>query len=197
MTERLDDWITHIGRLEWSAFLLDEDWRVHWVSPQLKEQLGETDEVALRYGSHLVDAFISPAWRRTIHPDSQAEMLQQIGPYILSDLEERGRNFREILPEPLLGLAEYITPEECPDVVSFGFQYLDPRPDAGLDSYRVNLCFMALRDDAGSLYGYLVLFFMGMRPSLLELLVRGDEAMYERMANLQEPAQREGAILFC
>ena len=197
MTERLDNWITHIGRLEWSAFLLDDDWRLHWVSPQLKEQLGETDEVALHYGSHLVDAFLSPAWRRTIHPDSQAEMLQKIGPYILSDLEERGRNFQEILPEPLLGLAEYITPEEPPDAVSFGFQYLDPRPDAGLDSYRVNLCFMALRDEEGSIYGYLVLFFIGMRPSLLELLVRGDEAMYERMANLQEPAQREGAILFC
>ena len=197
MTERLDDWKTHIERLEWSALLLDDDWRVCWVSPQLKEQLGESDEVALRYGSHVVDAFLSPSWIRTVHPDSQADMLQHIGPYILSDLEERGRNLQEVLPEPLLGLAEYMTPKECPDVVSFGFQYVDPRPDAGLPGYRVNVCFMRLHDEAGDVYGYLILFFMGMRPSLMELLVRGDEAMYERMANLQEPAQREGAILFC
>lgn len=83
----------------------------------------------------MVDAFISEAWLRTVHPDSQADMLQRIGPYILSDLEERGRDFREILPEPLVGLAEYLIPKECPDVVSFTFQYIDPRPDAGLPGY--------------------------------------------------------------
>jgi class 3 adenylate cyclase len=36
-----------------------------------------------------------------------------------------------------------------------------------------------------------------MNPNLMALLVRGDQAMYQRMARLVEPARRETAVLFC
>ena len=38
--------------------------------------------------------------------------------------------------------------------------------------------------------------YLGLRPTLVSLLARGDEAMYERMAHLVEPGRRQAAILF-
>lgn len=94
-----------------------------------------------------------------MHPDSQADMLRRLRPYMLSDLERRGLDFHDVLPEPLAAVAEEITPQEAPEVLSFSFQYIDPRPGLDLPNYRVNICLFRLRDETGEVCGMMFLFF--------------------------------------
>ena len=62
---------------------------------------------------------------------------------------------------------------------------------------RVNLLMTPLYGEEGESIGSMGLGFISVRPGLVSLLARGDENMYERMANLVEPGSREAAILFC
>lgn len=197
MDPRIQEWIDQIERLQWVALFLDADWNLVWVSPMLKELQGATDEDLLGYGTHLLDAWCNDTWMRTVAPESQVEMLREFGPYILCDLQQRGRDPRDVLPDYLVPVLDEVEPKEPPEVLSSSMTYVDPKPDSGLASYKVNIFLANLRGEDGESYGRMMLFFVGMRPTLMELLVRGDEAMYERMAKLEQPGQREAVVLFC
>lgn len=54
-----------------------------------------------------------------------------------------------------------------------------------------------IHDERDERIGLLGLSYMGFRPTLVSLLARGDQAMYERMARLMQPQARQAAILFC
>lgn len=70
-------------------------------------------------------------------------------------------------------------------------------PGADLPAHRVDVLAIGIGDSSNEHRGILLLGYMSVRPSLVSLLARGDEAMYERMAKLVEPAPREAAVLFC
>ena len=193
-------WAAHIDRLQWSAMILDAEWRLQWASPQLREFIkdhGRFDTTELGYGLHVVEAFMKPAWINTVHPDSQAEMFLELAPFMLTDLQQRGRDPLEIIPEPFAQLVGQVEPTEIPSSWSTSFLYVDRLADTELPAYRVNVFFIRMNGDNGRPSGWLIFFFMGIRPNLLALLGRGDERMYERMASLVEPGPRQAAILFC
>ncbi|HEX2051310.1 MAG TPA: adenylate/guanylate cyclase domain-containing protein [Actinomycetota bacterium] len=193
----LADYADHLERLQWSALLVDEQWRLVWVSSSLKAFVGASSDAELGVGRHIVEAVTSETWMRTVAPDSQVEMFGVLMPFVLGDLRARSIDPAEILPERFHPLLEGVEPTPAPPVNSMSFAYVRPDGDTELPSYRVDVCMLRLRDDAGADLGWLCLFFMGVRPNLLELLARGDERMYERMARLVDPGPRQAAVLFC
>ncbi len=190
-------WAQHIEKLQWSAIVLDSKWRFVWASSEMAEFIGEDDGDKLGYGKHIAEAFLSDVWLRTVHPDSQVELFNQLAPYLLHDFAKRGRDPKDVLPEGFLPLLDGIEPRDPPAMDSVSFAYVNPSSDEDLPDYTVNGLFLRLNDEAGDLIGWLCVFFMDIRPNLLVLLARGDEQMYERMAKLVDPGPRQAAILFC
>ena len=193
----LQEWVDHIERLEWSVMILDSDWRLAWVSPELRAFIDAGEHADLGLGLHVAEAFLQDEWLRTVHPGSQMELFIELAPFFLDDFARRGRNPADILPEQFLPLIDQVEVREAPSIWSTSFMYVDPSGTEDLPAYRVNGCVVKLNGDDGSILGWLIIFFMGVRPNLLTLLARGDQEMYERMARLVEPGPHAAAILFC
>jgi class 3 adenylate cyclase len=168
----LAHWADLIESLRWAGFLLDRDRRLVWASSDLQRFMGLPPEDELGYGSHVVEAFGLDAWRQIATPESRSQLMSDLSPVLDSD-------------------APFTKPFQS------SFDYLEPGGESELPVMHVNLLVMPLRDGAGAFIGTFVLGFVGLRPGLVSLLARGDEEMYERMANLVEPSSREAAILFC
>lgn len=194
----LDQWAQQITSLKWSALILDPDWTLRWVSDQLKRFLRSQLDDELGVGKHIAEAFLTESWLKTVHPESQIEMAMRLGPYIRYDFDRRGWDLNRLdVPDMLRPVLEEIEPVEPPDVISWSFQYLGADNESDLPDYRVDACGFRMVDSSGNDVGMIVVTFMGVRPDLLALLARGDEAMYERMARLVEPGPHQAALLFC
>lgn len=193
---RLQAYADAIARLEWSALLLDDDWRLVWTSDELNTFMRVNEDSDLGFGLHIAEALLKDTWLAGIHPDSLADVFADVGPYLLYDFQQKNREPGEIMPPEFVGFLEGMEPKELPAVFLTRFVSVDPA-DRDLPPYPVNVCTLRLNDSDGSVVGWLAIFFMGVRPNLLSLLARGDEQMYERMARLVEPRPRQGAILFC
>ena len=195
--ERLAEWARHLERIQWAGAVIDADWRLQWVSPELRAFLGDVDDERLGVGKHVVEAFVMDPWLRMIDPESQAKIFLDIAPPVLSDYKQRVGDPSEVIPEHFRALVDQVEePGTLPDIITTSFRYVDPAsPDE--QPYSVNLFFVLLRGEGGELVGGLMISFMAVRPNLLTLLARGDERMYERMARLVEPSPRQAAVLFC
>jgi class 3 adenylate cyclase len=200
MTEQLDDrlreYAESMAKLRWSAWILDADWRLVWVSEEMKQFVRAGKDSDLGIGLNITEALVKDAWLSGIDPRSIQDVLEEVGPYMLANLKSQGRSAEEVLPDEFLGFVQGIEPADPPGIFLTQFQSIDPA-DPELPPYPVNVCAIRLNDPNGSLLGWLVIFFMAISPNLLALLARGDEQMYERMARLVEPRPRQGAILFC
>lgn len=190
----LAHWAELIGQVRWAGFLLDRGQRLVWVSPDLQRFLGSPPEDQLGYGMHVLDAWSLPVWRQIATPESRARLGTDLGPALLGDALDRG--LEPGLPESLRRSLDGADPRPFTKPVKSSFDYLEPDGDRELPVMRVNVLAMPLRNEADFI-GVLVLGYMSLRPELVSLLARGDEAMYERMAKLVEPQSREAAILFC
>lgn len=197
MDERFEEWAEHVEKLQWSAMILDAEWRFVWASRELKEFVGEHDDEKLGYGKHIVEAFLSDVWLRTVHPDSQVELFRELAPFFMKDFKERGVDPKDVFPDPFLSLLDGLEPREMPLMHSTSFAYVNPNTDEDLPDYRVNGLFLRLLGHDGAPVGCVFIFFMDIRPNLLVLLARGNDQMYERMAKLVDPGPRQAAIMFC
>jgi class 3 adenylate cyclase len=186
----------HIERLRWASILLDDDWRLVWVSPEMREFAGATGDAELGVGEHIVQAFFEGAMAGTVPLDSQVELFRQIAPFIAADVAKRGDDVIRAMPQAILELLRGVEPQEPPMVWSASLSYQNARLADGA-VHPVNLLFMRVADQDGRFVGWHLLSFMAVRPNLVSLLARGDESMYERMARLVEPGQRQAAVLFC
>lgn len=72
------------SELEWSALLIDDEWRLVWASEKLREFIGATDD-DLGYDRHVVDALLQEPWISGIAPESLEPLFEDAGPYILHD----------------------------------------------------------------------------------------------------------------
>ena len=196
MDAHLKDWADHMERLQWSAMVVDKDWRVAWVSSGLKHFVGADSDEATGVGKHIVEAFLSDTYLRTIAPEAQPKIISDLAPLFLNP-EILPGDPGDHLPADFLPFLEGIEPVELPYVWSNTFDYIDPAGDPDLPPYQVNSSYIRIHDNKGAPLGALVVFFMGVKPSLMALLSRGDEAMYERMARLVDPSPHQAAVLFC
>ncbi len=102
---RLQSWIRYLERTGWAAFVLDDNYRVVWVSDELNSFLEASEPEELGIGKHMIEAFFLPAWSSRMQPDSQVELFNQVVPYLLSD-EELKRATLEHVPDHLAGHLE-------------------------------------------------------------------------------------------
>jgi class 3 adenylate cyclase len=184
--------------MEWSAVLIDPDWNLLWVSRSLRGFLHAEDDADLGYGLNIVQAWTKEVWMRTATPESQLQLFHEMAPWLLTELASRGQDLQEILPEPFVSLVDQVepAPDPLPLLWSNSFEYQDP-VDSELPTYRVNFCGFRLNDDGGDRVGVALVFFSDVNPNLMQLLVRGDQEMHQRMARLVDPQPREAVVLFC
>jgi class 3 adenylate cyclase len=189
-------WAKAIEDVGWAGLLLDGDFRLVWLSEEIFHLLGAPPEQELGFGKHALEAFANDRWLQIATPESQARFFTDIAPFILEHAREQGIHLPEILPAPLLQFIDQVRSVPLPPVVHASIDYIDPYSH-GSSVYPVDMMFLGLRDEGGAMYGVLGLTFMGVRPYLVSLLARGNQPMYERMANLHDPGSREAAVLFC
>ncbi|MEA2488159.1 MAG: adenylate cyclase [Actinomycetota bacterium] len=189
---RLSLMADELNALQWSALLLDADFNVVCVTEELKEFVGVFDEKALGYGQHVVTAFLRDEWRDTLATDSQIAIFTQLMPMFLDRVPGGIETFAAELPSPFDELVASLEPQPLVSALRGRFDYLQP----GIPPYPVDFLGFPVSAPEGEMYGYLIIMYIALRPTLVSLLARGDAAMYERMADLVNPERHQAAILF-
>lgn len=179
----------------WSALLLDSEWRVRWVSEELRSFVSDDPDADFGVGKHIAEAVVRSPWIEAVNPDSVGAFVEGLAPYAHAELRRRQVRLEDVLPADILPLFDAVEPVEPPASWSMTFSYLPPNaaPDEGYD---VDIVFIRLFDGSREL-GCVALFDIAVPPRLVALLARGDQDMYDRMARLVEPGHREAAIMFC
>ncbi|HWL65086.1 MAG TPA: adenylate/guanylate cyclase domain-containing protein, partial [Actinomycetota bacterium] len=144
---------------------------------------------------HCLLALTSEVWLKTISLESQMHLFTDLVPFLLHDYAQQGEDLPAI-PELFVPLLEGLEPRPQPEVFMTYFDHVSPE-DPELPAYRVNFLVIRLAGPDGAFGGIVCFGYMAIRPNLVALLARGDEAMYQRMAKLTEPGSRQAAILFC
>jgi class 3 adenylate cyclase len=187
-----------VGTLEgsrWASLLVDRDWTLVWLSESLKQFLGETDDAKLGVGGHCLDALTSDVWLRTATAESAARVFNDLAPPFVGHYRAQGGPI-PAAPDYFQQLLEQVEPKPMPEILQTSIDYISPT-DPELPTYRVHMIFTQLKDENGGFNGLVMFCFMDISPNLVALLARGDESMYQRMANLTDPGTRQAAILFC
>jgi class 3 adenylate cyclase len=187
---RLQSYIDDLGPDRWAAAVIDADYTLVWLSDEMKAFLGSTDDDELGVGVHIISAIFRPTWREKMTLESQFEVFTQAFPYLL-DLGT-SPELVQSLPEEFRGLLADLQPKVQPSFWTGSFDYVYD----DLPPYRVEFVVALLRDDTGARIGTVIVTNMGLRPTLLASLGRGDAQMYERMSRLQQPDRHATAILF-
>jgi class 3 adenylate cyclase len=190
--DRLLPWIDTLTESRWAGLVLDAENRLVWVSEEMQAFIGEHDPKRLGVGTHIAAAFLTDSWLRRITPESAMNLFHQAIAFFLDGLPDGVETFAKTVPPQFRPLFAGVTPRPQPEIFTGCFQY---RED-DLDPYEVRYLSTRIRDDTGAAIGTYIVTYMGLRPTLVSLLARGDEAMYERMAALVEPGRHPAAIFF-
>jgi class 3 adenylate cyclase len=182
-----------LDQTRWGACIYDPDWRLIWVSEELCDLLGSDDGEELGIGEPVLSVFERPPWRRTVTAQSRLQTLGDNLEYILHDFP----GGKDAAAEHLQGpgepeLLERTEPRRPPPIWSYGFDYSPPEGPP----VHVHTVTFPLRDSEGETFANVVVYHTGLPASLTVQLVRGDRAMFERMARLAEPGRHATAIVF-
>lgn len=203
-----------VEKTGWCASICDADWRLVWISEEFKNLIDEHDEDKLGYGRHILEAYLSDAWMRSITTQSAvkhaieafptmvdgtpeaAEKVQTIVAKVMQEWSEtkpdRLKELYEIGGEALLESITDIKPIETPPVWAFDLEFVRK----GLPPVTVNYVDVKAHDRDGNYVGCVTLYGAGLPATVTDLLYRGDRGMYERMARLVDPGRRQAAVLF-
>ena len=190
-------WAEELERSRWPGYLVDENFLLRYVSTELRQFMGqslgyEADNEAMGMGTSMLHALFHEAWAKTMKVESLMELMPRAMSYIKGEFEFTEGRARELVPEHLWPFYEAADPRPTSSMFSGRFMYTVP----GLPDIPVEFLIFAIRGADGQFKGAGCVSQMGLRPTLVSLLSRGDEGMYERMAHLQEPRRCQGAILF-
>lgn len=193
MDDRLAEIAKELGGSRLAAELFDASWHLTWVSSELKTLLGEKDEAKLGVGDHVIVARTNALWSQAATTESQLGWSHANVPYILAEtsadvLEDLSR--LEFDNDPRLSAD--LSPRPSPAVWSYPIEYRRP----GFAPMRITCVAVRLNDTDGSRIGTANVYAPALSAATIDLLSRGDERMFERMARLIEPGRRESAILF-
>ena len=191
MHPELRELADELERLRWAFDIYDADWRLVCVSDELKMMLGEPDEDRLGYGRHIIEVLRLEPWDRVLTEESKAGVFMTNAPRWLHGTRGGKEGFQRLLAPELAGLVTEMKPSKS-RAWTFEFDYVEGE----LPPLPIGCVTTRIRDDDGELLGQFTLYSARLPPRLLTLLIRGDEAMFERMAELVEPGRQAAAILF-
>jgi class 3 adenylate cyclase len=190
MDPRLAGFIDELGPDRWAAFAVDASNTLVWVSQELKDLISARSDEDAGVGEHVVASLFHAPWAQSIAPDSQLVMFGRAIPYLLEDGVPD--EVLDAVPQEIREVVAAVTPTPQPALWAGSFDFAQD----GLPTYPVEYVVVQLRDREGERIGTVMLSNMGLRPTLLARLGRGDAAMYERMARLTDPSRHATAILF-
>jgi class 3 adenylate cyclase len=175
-----------------AAELVDPDWRLVWVSPELRTLTGAGSDEALGLGRHFVGTRTLPAWHQFVSDQKLVEVAREVFPFIADGTPGGLAALREAADSVFLPVLSEIEPKPLPPfyVSTIEFRQGDLPPVS------VHYMVVRLNGEEGDVAGILLLYVSRLPASVEALVARGNEAMFARMAELIEPAPRPAAILF-
>ncbi len=176
----------------WAAQLFDPEWRLVWVSPELKRLVGESDDDKLGYGLHMLEGFQKGGWIETVTMETTLRWLSELLPQMAPDTPGGADRLRELVPVDLWDRVESSLAQDPSDLWASHVDFVQ----GDLPPSRVNCVGARARSETGEMQGVLLLYGSSLPASVLSLVTRGSQAMFERMARLVEPARRRAAVLF-
>ena len=188
----LEDVARELELTGWAAQLFDPEWRLVWVSPELKQLIGESDDDRLGYGMHMLEGFEKGGWIETVTPETTLRWLAELVPQMVRDTPGGEARLRELVPPELWESVESALEQEPSDLWASHIDFLQ----GDLPPTRVNCVGARARSETGEMQGVLLLYGSSLPASVLTLVTRGNQGMFERMARLVEPGRRRAAILF-
>jgi class 3 adenylate cyclase len=192
MDERLDALIRELEPTGGAIEVLDSEWRLVWVSDELKQMLGEPDEGALGYGEHILSRYQAPPWRRLVDDADVARIFSRNVRYIVEGTPGGLDALREFAGDELTAALERVEPEPAPPMWAFDMTLVQDGAPAG----RVWCYSVRLHDRDGRPFAIVRLYTAGLPAHVLALVTRGDETLLERMAQVTEPRRRAAGVLF-
>jgi len=184
---RLRELAEQLDGHRWAAELVDDRWRLLWVSQELRAMRAE-DEDRIRYGQHFLMS--GTAGFAVLTESSRERWVRTNVPFML-DRDGDKAPIAQMLSPNLRAVVEELEPQSPPPRWMSTFDFA-----RGEFVGRVSYIGERVQDEDGRLIGYLFLYTPDLPASLLALLVRGQRSMYERMARLVEAKLRPAAILF-
>lgn len=184
-----------------------------WVSDELRRLLGDAPDDELCIGKHIVEAYMSGVWSTKITFESQIKAFLEEFPMCMGETPGGKEGLKKVFIRALDGWDKRMEFAALPtedlqaigDQLFDGLEAKDPPPfwasemefiQGDLPPAKIVEMHIRLHDDSGGYIGTAVLFDPGLPATVLNLVARGDEAMYERMAQLTEPGRHKAAVLF-
>ena len=195
----LDDVAAELERTRWAANAFDAEWRLAWVSQELKVLLGEEDEEKLGYGRHVAETWGTGPWLGSMTRESAIRWFNELVPRLIAETPGGRPAVERMLAAearpmgaPELAALEVPDPDDLPDLWASHLQFVQ----GSLPPIRINYMGARARDHHGSPLGTLFVYGPALPASVLTLVARGDLGMFQRMAKLVEPGRHRAAILF-
>lgn len=175
----------------WAAALVHADWRLVWVSTQLRAFMGGAADDELGVGTHFCEALVGSRWRTSITEQTRARWLRECVPYVAHDTPGGIARIRDLVGSDDAAALEELEAAAPPPLWGWTLEFLQG------DLPPAKARCLAIRHEAGGAHiGTTLLYGADLPATLLALLARGDSGMFSRMARLVEPARRPAAILF-
>ncbi len=195
MDPRLAEIASELDGARLSAELFDRDWRLVWISDELKTLLGERDETSIGVGKHVLEARTNDLWTSRTTQSSRSSWTEANLGFILAETSPETIAALDLPDLDLTqdpGLPPGVEPGPAP--LAWSYQVVYRRP--GFQPMAISCIAIRIHDESGEIVGTANAYTPALPSSILDLVARGDERMFERMARLIEPGRREAAILF-
>lgn len=199
MDPRLEAVATELARTGWASVLTDPEWRLAWVSDEMKILLEAEDDEALGFGKNLLECYLSETWSRTITEESQIKSFLEQGPVFVAELgrEALAKALAAAAPDvEMISVHEQLLaemePRITPPLFTTSFDYVQGE----LPPIAVSTVICKLVDRSGEPIGNALLYCSALPAHVLAMVTRGDEGMFRRMSRLIEPGRRQAAVLF-
>jgi class 3 adenylate cyclase len=201
-----------LSRTRGASMLLDAEMNLVWVSEELRKLFGYPSDEQLGMGKNVVEAYMTGEWASKITLESQMSTFVHDFPKLMYSMPGGKEQLKEIFsrsmskwcygpeiapdPEVQESVVEQLfadlEPEEPPPFYTSVFEFVQgDLPPAKI----VEFC-ISLTDEKGKTIGGVIMYDPALPASVLNLVARGDEEMFGRMARLAEPGRRKAAVLF-
>ena len=191
LPQPLDDVAGNLEDTGWAAEVCDPDWRLVYVTSQLREILGSKNDAELAIGRHILEVRGTPFWQSIIDPDRSGQWVAENVPQMLADDPSvRDRLLTMVKPHvrPIVETAE-------PAPVGTWTSVIRLR-SVGASLGLIRYFGVRARRPDGTPAATLYIYGSNLPAGLLAMVTRGRLAHFERMARLVEPGRRAAAILF-
>jgi class 3 adenylate cyclase len=175
-----------------AAELVDAEWRLVWVSPEMRAIAEDDSDEGLGIGRHYLETRQLPAWSQFISEIGARDWAREFGPFMAGATPGGVGALQEMAGDLFGEVFDGVEPATQPALHCMELEFRQP----GYPPASVNFTAMRLCDEEGQVAGTLLLYASRLPATVLALVTRGDEAMFARMAELAEPAPRPTAILF-